>query len=267
MRVWWTRPELSVTGYMVHYTLAGGIGSDGTQSVGAGSTGTEITGLTGGQTYIITVEVTSDSHNILPGVSDGMNITLREFIATYKHAYKKPECVFIGPKLDDADKSPPPPPPPPPPVSVRYFSLFHSSSQVPNTHTQTQTHFLLPPAPDYPRGVETALEPVSVRVSWEAVDNADSYTVTFSQAQGINQEGLCPNDYHTTSLIVSAPTTTVSIPVGGDVESAVTDMLRAFTTYEVAVKAFSYIGTGAPSESTTVLTQQTSKTGLVAITI
>ena len=87
VRVLWTRPELSVTGYKVHDTLAVGIGSDGTQSVGAGSTGAEITGLTGGRTYIITVEVISDSHNILPGVSDVMNITLREFIATLTHTH------------------------------------------------------------------------------------------------------------------------------------------------------------------------------------
>ena len=47
VRVLWTRPELSVTGYKVHDTLAVGIGSDGTQSVG----------LTGGQTYIIRASV------------------------------------------------------------------------------------------------------------------------------------------------------------------------------------------------------------------
>ena len=94
-------------------------------------------------------------------------------------------------------------------------------------------------------------------MSWEAVDNAEGHTVTFSQAQGTNQQGLCPSDYHTASLTVNAPSTTVGIR---DVESTVTDMLRAYTTYEVAVKAFSYVGgSGAPSESKTVLTPQTSK--------
>ena len=36
----------------------------------------------------------------------------------------------------------------------------------------------------------------SVRVSWEAVENADYYTVSFSQAVGDDQEGLCRGDSH-----------------------------------------------------------------------
>ena len=36
----------------------------------------------------------------------------------------------------------------------------------------------------------------SVRVPWEAVENADYYTVSFSQAVGDDQEGLCRGDSH-----------------------------------------------------------------------
>ena len=36
----------------------------------------------------------------------------------------------------------------------------------------------------------------SVRVSCEAVENSDYYTVSFSQAVGDDQEGLCRGDSH-----------------------------------------------------------------------
>ena len=114
-------------------------------------------------------------------------------------------------------------------------------------------------APEIPKDLEITLDPGLVRVSWHAVDNADSYTIVFSQVQGPSQEGLCPTYFHTASLTNNAPYTTVSITVGEDVESSVTDMLRAYTTYEVIVKAFSSVGgIGGPSESRTVLTPQTS---------
>ena len=77
-------------------------------------------------------------------------------------------------------------------------------------------------------------------MSWGGVDDADSYTVTFSKAQGTNQEGLCSTD--SAIQTVDAPSTTVSIAVGGDVGSTVTDMLRAYTTYEVTVEAVSDVG-------------------------
>ena len=78
VRIWWIRPQLSVTGYVVHYSLGGGIGSDGNKSISAGSTGADITSLVSGQTYIFSVEVISNSPNILPRVSEQWNITLRE---------------------------------------------------------------------------------------------------------------------------------------------------------------------------------------------
>ena len=45
-----------------------------------------------------------------------------------------------------------------------------------------------------PEGVLS--ETGSVRVPWEAVENADYYTVSFSQAVGDDQEGLCRGDSH-----------------------------------------------------------------------
>ncbi|CAI8027570.1 hypothetical protein GBAR_LOCUS15747, partial [Geodia barretti] len=114
-------------------------------------------------------------------------------------------------------------------------------------------------APDTPEDVLTAAESSPVTVSWGAVDDANRYTVTFSKAQGTNQEGLCPTDSHTATLTVDAPSTTVSIAVGGDVGSTVTDELRAYTTYEVTVEAVSDVrGTSRPSGTRRVLTPQTS---------
>ena len=129
-------------------------------------------------------------------------------------------------------------------------------------------HFLFLPTylsitgPGSPGGVVAAVESTSVRVSWGAVDDAHRYTITFTQPQGANQEGLCPTGSHTTSLTIRAPSTTVSIAVGEDVETGVTDMLRAYTKYEVTVVAVSDIlGTSPPmSETKSVLTPQTGKT-------
>ena len=79
VRLTWFRPQmLSVTGYIVHYGLVGG-GGDGRMDVNSGLTTTEISGLTNGQIYTFSVEVTSDSLNILPGVSEEMDIRLCEF--------------------------------------------------------------------------------------------------------------------------------------------------------------------------------------------
>ena len=106
-----------------------------------------------------------------------------------------------------------------------------------------------------------AAEAASVRVSWQAVNTADRYTVTFSQVQGDDQQGLCPTDSHVASLTVSAPLSTVNVLVGVDVESTVTDMLRAYTTYEVVVKAASDdLGISPASETRVVTTPQTGET-------
>ena len=120
---------------------------------------------------------------------------------------------------------------------------------------------VLTTAPDTPEGVGVTEGSASVRVSWQTVVDADRYIVTFSQVQGTDQQGLCPTDSHVASLIADSLSTTVSVAVGGDVESTVTDMLRAYTTYDVTVKAVSdRRGTSQPSETRRILTPQTSET-------
>ena len=91
----------------------------------------------------------------------------------------------------------------------------------------------------------------SVRVYWQAVKYADRYTVTFTQAQGMDQEGLCPS--------VSVNTTTAIIDIGQDVEPSDATMLRAFTTYFITEVAESdVLGTSVESDPITFTTQQTS---------
>ena len=90
------------------------------------------------------------------------------------------------------------------------------------------------------------------------MDDADRYIVTFSQVQGT--DGLqCHSDSHTASLTVDGgSSTTVSIDVAGDVESTVTDMLRAYTRYRFNVTAVSdRRGTSQPSTAIEVRTAQT----------
>ena len=90
------------------------------------------------------------------------------------------------------------------------------------------------------------------------MDNSDRYIVTFSQVQGT--DGLqCHSDSHTASLTVDgSSSTTVSIAVAGDVESTVTDMLRAYTTYEITVTADSdRRGTSQPTTAVEVTSPQT----------
>ena len=57
-----------MTGYTIHYTESGGTGT-----AGAGSTSTDITGLTDGETYTISVEARSEH---LSGESEEMTTTL-----------------------------------------------------------------------------------------------------------------------------------------------------------------------------------------------
>ena len=75
----------------------------------------------------------------------------------------------------------------------------------------------------------------SVTVSWQAVEDADRYTVTFTQTRGNDQLGLCLGASHTAN--VSVDTTSASNTVGQDVEIGDDDMLRAYTTYSITVVA------------------------------
>ena len=92
----------------------------------------------------------------------------------------------------------------------------------------------------------------TVRVSWQAVEDVDNYTVSFSAAVGDGQEGLCTDDYHSASVTVNV--STASIDVGEDVDSNETSLLRAYTTYSVTVVAFSNVwGTAEGKQNFTTL--------------
>ena len=82
--------------------------------------------------------------------------------------------------------------------TVHWVSGYNCSLLLPFSSSLSDT------APDTPKGVVTAAESFPVTLSWGAVDYAHRYTVTFSMAQGTNQEGLCPTDYHTANLTVDA---------------------------------------------------------------
>ena len=100
-----------------------------------------------------------------------------------------------------------------------------------------------------PEGVSVSeVQPHSVRVSWQAVEGADTYTVTFTQTMGDQQLGLC-SDSH--SVLVSTEGPSLSVVVGED------DMLRAFTTYSITVVAVSDVsGSSGESQPMTVTTAQ-----------
>ena len=66
-------------------------------------------------------------------------------------------------------------------------------------------------------------------MSWQAVEDADRYTVTLSQTMGDDQLGLCHEDSHT----VSVDTSSLIVVVGQTDD----DMLRAYTTYSITVVA------------------------------
>ena len=64
-----------------------------------------------------------------------------------------------------------------------------------------------------PKGVmaESVLKPLSVRVSWQAVKDADRYTVTFTKAMGSLQEGPCKSYSHTVTLSVDTASANVKL--------------------------------------------------------
>ena len=83
--------------------------------------------------------------------------------------------------------------------------------------------------------VVSEVESTSVTVSSQAVEDADRYTVTFTQTMGSDQLGLCREASHTAS--VSVDTTSASNSVGQSVDPNIRDMLRAYTTYFITVVA------------------------------
>ena len=95
------------------------------------------------------------------------------------------------------------------------------------------------------------VQPDSVRVSWQAVEGADTYTVTFTQTMGDQQLGLCTKSSHS----VSVETSNKNIDIAGEGDD---DMLRAFTTYSITVTAVSVSGNSMDSQPVTFTTEQTS---------
>ena len=93
----------------------------------------------------------------------------------------------------------------------------------------------------------------SVRVSWQAVEDADRYNVTLSKTQGtIEQRGPCYGDSHTVSVVTSG----LRVVVGKTAE----DMLRPFTTYSVIVVAENDTsGSSEPSDPIRFTTKKTSE--------
>ena len=100
----------------------------------------------------------------------------------------------------------------------------------------------------------------SVTVSWQAVEDADRYTVTFTQTMGDDQLGLCPSSSHI--AIVSVDTTSASIAVGQDVGRDDDDMLRAYTTYSITVVAESDESEQISSGDSVPVTFTTAQTGM-----
>ena len=104
-----------------------------------------------------------------------------------------------------------------------------------------------------PEGVsESDVQSHSIRVSWQAVQGADTYTVTFTQTAGDEQQGLCTTASHS----VTFETSNLNIDVAGEGDD---DMLRAFTTYSITVTAVSVSGNSMDSQPVTVTTAQTSR--------
>ena len=104
------------------------------------------------------------------------------------------------------------------------------------------------------------VDDTSVRVSWQTVDDADRYTVTFTKITSNGQQGLCVFDNHRATVSVNAPSTSASIGVGQMLTHNDTTMLRAHTTYSIAVVADSNVAASSEeSEPIRVTTNQTSK--------
>ena len=112
------------------------------------------------------------------------------------------------------------------------------------------------PSSAVPKGVSVSeVQPHSARVSWQTVEGADMYTVTFTQTMGDQQQGLCSSTH---SVSVSTEGSSLSVEVGeGD------DMLRAFTTYSITVAAVSDVCSSNDSQPVTVTTAQTSMRSII----
>ena len=123
------------------------------------------------------------------------------------------------------------------------------------------TYYVVPhTAPAAPSGVMVdGVDDTSVRVSWQTVDDADRYTITFTTTTGNRQQGLCIFNFHIARVSVEAPSISASIGVGQMLALLDTTMLRAYTTYSITVATENDAGSSEESVATTVTTAQTSK--------
>ena len=95
------------------------------------------------------------------------------------------------------------------------------------------------------------IQPTSLQMSWQAVEDADIYHVTLTQTMGDSQLGLCSASHN-----VSVHTSSPRVVVG----KASNDLLRAYTTYSITVVAMSDVcGSTEESKPITVTTDQTSE--------
>ena len=135
---------------------------------------------------------------------------------------------------------------------ILYTYILLHIKQHPHVHTHTHTVI---PSSAVPEGVSVSdVQPHSVRVSWQAVEGAGTYTVTFTQTMGDEQQGLCTDSH---SVSVSTEGSSLSVVVGED------DVLRAFTTYSITVVALSDVCSSNDSQPVTVSTAQTGMRSII----
>ena len=92
-------------------------------------------------------------------------------------------------------------------LTVLYSSNSHNDIVLVYIHMYACTFFLntVHPLPA-PSGVMVdGVDDISVRVSWQTVDDADRYTVTFTKTTGNSQQGLCVLDNHRAHVSVNVP--------------------------------------------------------------
>ena len=101
-----------------------------------------------------------------------------------------------------------------------------------------------------PSNVTVNIQSTAVTVSWWAVKDAESYSVTLTQMMGDKQLGLCSGS-HTVSL----DTSNLTVYVGQTNDT----VLRAYTTYAVTVTAMNHSwSTDGGSETVIFTTDQES---------
>ena len=86
--------------------------------------------------------------------------------------------------------------------------------------------------PDLPTGLRSTVMSQSVRLSWNTVSGADSYSVSYTRATDSGQVGLCQDFTHSRSVISDDNMAQIDMD-----DNAAT--LYAFSTYSYTVRAMS----------------------------